>query len=242
MEDYPNIERIDRYLNAQMQESEKAAFETELDTNPSLKQEFSLFLSTEAILLEKGRGKELQYLSERYYSNKSVSINKSVIIITLSSAAIISLLVWFFWPSPQSSYQELYTNNYDTPTFRESKSIVNQDSDSLLNLASVALRQENYKKAESHLLTLLENNKLEDTNYYHKLLGHTYMELGEFAQAIEQYQATNLSDQTVDWYLALAWIKLENKAEAIKMLNKTRHYSFYADRSERLLKILDRFP
>jgi anti-sigma factor RsiW len=109
-----NIERIDRYLNDQMNAEEKQAFDAEIAANPKLAEELSLQRDMNNFLQRKDRRELLQNqlkdISGDYFKTEQEQASAKVVqlprrrlrwMIAASAAAVIALLlVWQFLLAP----------------------------------------------------------------------------------------------------------------------------------------------
>jgi tetratricopeptide (TPR) repeat protein len=111
--------------------------------------------------------------------------------------------------------------------------------DSILKAALSFLKNKEYGKAQPLLNSIKEDILAQ---YY---LGYTYIKTGQFDKAIPLFEQLaknakfNLKDET-SWYLALAYLGANRRAEAIALLTKIKadtEHSFYKSSVELLRKL-----
>jgi len=150
------------------------------------------------------------------------SSNKKSYFSYLAIAASIIVLVGYFMFNSSPNNMELYAQYNDwsnLPSFT-----TRGDSDNkLLVSGEKAFLDSNYLKAKNYFEEFLNTSEEKNANanallYY----GITNIELGDFTKALESFNKL-IASETLDsskgyWYKALMYLKMDDKASAIKEL------------------------
>lgn len=130
-------------------------------------------------------------------------------------------LLFLFDKSPEEKlFAQYYEPDAGLPT------LMGTSDDYVFDEAMVAYKMKEYDKALAAWQALLAGETANDTlNYY---IGSAYLAKGRADSAIVRFQKVTgvpesafLSD--AHWYLALAWLKEDNKAAAVNALQQTEH-------------------
>ncbi|UMB52758.1 hypothetical protein MKD41_10465 [Lutibacter sp. A64] len=220
---------FENYLKNKLSQTEKIAFETKLQSNADLKQEFEIYKALETSLSSKFENEEgeqelrntLTGLRNQFIKEEEVSKKKTKVISLfnykkLLVAASIALLIGFFtFKNGNPAYSDFA--NHANLEFT-----VRGDNNETIKTAETAFNTKNYTTAFAQL-TVLEKefpNDIEIQLYKAICL----LELDEFSQAdtiFETIRTGNSAFSTkATWYKALSLLK-QKKFEACKNTLKT---------------------
>ena len=241
-----NIERIDRYLSGQMDQEEKKAFNAEIAANPSLEEELALQKDMANFLKRKDQRdilkNQLHDISNDYFKTTEQDQAKIVQLprrrlswmIAASAAAVITLiLVWQFLLSP--SLFEQYAQ-YPPLALAEKSATPTID----WSQTETAFNAGNYKAAEIQLTQYL--NAYPNDQLAKLYLGICKMELNQLEEAQQIFQSFSDADVSIkdyaDWYLALSYLKGNNKERSQNILQQITSSSPLYNRAQELLNQL----
>jgi hypothetical protein len=232
------IERIDRYLNGQMEKPEKTAFEEELSQNPALAKDLALQRDMLHFLKNKQRRAQLEtqlsetgatFFKEAAPAGKVVPLfgKKGRLAALLTLAATIALILWLrplFVPS-------LYNQHAQHPTLALTEKS-SQGSD-INAQAEKAFNTGEYAKAEDLLASYLQqfpNDHL--TRVYWAICS---MELGHSAEARKRLALVPADDPAIkdfaDWCVVLTYLKEGDKAGCKAALERLPASSAYRSKA-----------
>lgn len=241
-----NTKIIETFLNGEMPEPERTGFLKEMELNKSLTFDVALHKEVnEAIAdnqLHEFR-KTIQSLIKESRINQKKTINLSYRLIkyplVASICVLISLSLWqvFSVTNPEKIYSNFY-QPYETD-FSTRSSIELKDKSAL----AIQLYEKGDYEASFEIFTnyLAKNFGNQTARFYYAM---TSLELGKTDIAIiefKQVESDSLSDYSLHskWYLAMAYLKMKNKEEAIKYLKPiAEEDNFYSDRAKTILKKL----
>lgn len=237
-------ERIDRYLNGQMDEAEKAAFEQEVQTNPALAEELALHKSMERWLQKRQKRAalkvDLETLSDEFFSEK---VEKGRVIsmasrrrLILAVAASVVLLV-IAWLALQPSLYEQYAVHPPLALVEKSDS----DQQTLAD-AEQAFNKGNYRKATPLLQQYVSTHPGDELAVLY--LGIAEMESNMLPEAREIFTSLSTSSSLeisdmARWYLALSFLKEGDNASCARVLQSIPQTSAYYQKANELLKRLN---
>ncbi|MBK0382496.1 hypothetical protein I5M32_05930 [Pedobacter sp. SD-b] len=220
-----NLENIIRYVNGEMQANEKEVFEQELATNINLKEDLLLYLNVDKTLrsefsnnkTDRAFKENLVSLNQQYFKAEQKPTAKIIKINRLWYAAailIVGLLIWAPWN------HDIYDKYADTEmvSFAE-RGAVNQDN---LQAATDAFNAKDFNKAKGLLQPLVKENPDDDMLKFY--LGLTQFQTKEYEKAKSNFTTVNkrasIFKYDAAFYMALTYLKQDNKAEAKVWLNK----------------------
>jgi len=217
---------IERYNANEMSDAERQWFEKEIDGNEKLRDEISLRKRTDEVLLDQNiislRNKLFE-IERRREGNKHVINTKRPVY--LKYAAIIAGLaiignIYLFSGKNLSSDEimDRYYNSYEPPTTeRSSQPITNDD----FTLAMEFYKTHDYKNAAIYFSKVVESDS---KNMYSVLLnGISNFENKKYPEAKQSFGRVidnhdNLYLDQAQWYLALCYVKTDEKEKAVKLL------------------------
>ncbi|TCI91509.1 tetratricopeptide repeat protein [Tenacibaculum sp. M341] len=213
MSDY--LEKIDRYLDGEMNVDEINTFEKELQTNTDLKEAFTLQkemriiysnhwnnLPTSTIQKEKAQNlknyltsnnaKEItNTINEVIAENRNVkTLNLKNIIVKLTAAAslIIAIPLIFFFLNKNNT-----TNKYETLLAKEIQSLPslinrNDNQNSLLTEGELLFKNKEFKKASSLFSKYQNNNSSQINSLSFSYNGFCFLALNDYSNALIQFK------------------------------------------------------
>lgn len=222
------FERIEAYLHDNMEDSDRLAFEKELQENSDLKAKLEGIIQMEkdlekAILRQKMQGfhQEIPVQTESEKPTKRLNnFYKTSWGILIGAAAV---LLVFLLLNPKESYSGIYKSHFyiepGLPTPMSS------GKDYKFNEAMVDYKQKNYKIAISKWEKQLDANPQNDTLHY--FIGVSYLNQKELDKALEHLNQPEIFensafDEDAAFYSALLFLKKKDLNQALKILeNKT---------------------
>ena len=235
---------FEKYLQGQLTEKEQQEFETLLRNDLDFKEEVEFQTDVKRAVASQEEKEFIEILSDFELENekKKYSI-KSTRIKWLVAASILFIcgITYFFTANQESSSQDLFVQN-----FKPYRNVVNpivrgEDTQSIENKAFSAYQTGDYEDA-IFLFTKLYIS--DEQSYFLFYKANALIQLNRAEEAIpllQQYAKTldSLSDKSF-WYLAMAYLQLDDKENAKKMLNLNIEKNKYkVKEAKKLLKKLD---
>jgi tetratricopeptide (TPR) repeat protein len=220
-----NSEKIEKYLENELNETERSDFETEMRSEKKLSAEVNLHKKVEAFLSDRDSillNEKLNAIYDKEFGNKKsplriISSNWAKIAAVLAIGLLIGGII--FWKTHSLSNAEIYAQYaqlYDIG--------INVRGDSVSKLQTAYEKYDQRKFSEA--IRLFESDASGNAlNYGSRLcLGISYTELNQFEKA-EQYFKSIIGnepiyEQQAYWYLALMKLKAGQKAEAKQIFQK----------------------
>ncbi len=240
-----NIDRIDRYLNGQMEAEEKKIFDAELAADTQLAEELALQCDMVDFLRRKDRRSllqnELKDIGSDYFKTaqepaKVVQIPRRRLrwVMAASAAAVIALLIVWQFLLPSNFYNQYA--EYAPLALSEKSATTTVD----WSTTESAFNSGNYKTAETQLTQyFVEHPNDQLANLY---LGICKMELNKLEEARQIFQSFTNADVSLkdyaNWYLALSYLKAGDEANCRKILQRTTSASSLYGKVQALLKDL----
>jgi tetratricopeptide (TPR) repeat protein len=260
-------ERIDGYLDNTMTAAEKAAFETEMDNSPELKEAVALnqLIKTyhehpeipdvrkliQSTMVAK---KTTQKQDKTVVKNLSTQSNRFAVkrilpLIALAASVVLAIIIvpYFmptgdvfvdnFKPAPDLS---ISFKKQDLELISEGKQT---DLNEQVKIIEKALKRKEYDKALALLNGLFEKNWYKDELFIYR--ANALLGKGETQQAIEEYQTLLDNDTEFEtmtkWYLALAYVRNKEAEKAKPLLDEISKATngIYSKKAKRLLKKLE---
>jgi tetratricopeptide (TPR) repeat protein len=242
-----DIALIDQYLNGELAENEDIAFRQRLADDKDFAQLFEdvryLQKGLERAELEKAWKviQETEVSIDDTAPTRATTFRWKVWVPVAASATLIAVAVWFLLltnTTPQklyAAYFEVYPN-VEAPIYRDSSA--QADSLTAKDMAFRRYADEDYDMA----IELFESIQKPDegTLFY---LGMSYLAKGEAAKAAAIWEPLSKEAEDyktqVQWYLALAWLKLDEDEKAKKLFEiLAESGTAYEERSRAILKAL----
>ncbi|MEL6671062.1 MAG: hypothetical protein AAFR61_02690 [Bacteroidota bacterium] len=203
---------IATYLAGGLSPEAEQAFEQKMAQDPALEAEVKKWLKVYVIGLEETREAWKHELNARYTqtapdpSSKIFSF-KPWYAWAASAAAVILLLVIYFWPDKSLAPAELYAAYYEPLPARELKG---QTEANMLNQAHQLYNQKQFSEA----LALYQQIPADSIPEAVLFAGLAYLELEQPGEARNLLGEVIGFDQEKSWYVALAWLQEGKKEEA----------------------------
>jgi hypothetical protein len=216
-----HLEEIERYLDGEMTDQERLAFEQRLTTEPLLKQEYDV-LSSVIKQVQNSKRDELKSLLQKAdleLDDKPVSQPKGILFWRYAIAASITLMiglsVFYYYNSKVDNREKLvaayWKKDNGLPVLMDEKSNASLDN------AMTAYKGGNYDYAFSQFEALTQT----DTVLYYE--GLCSFELKKDATTYIKPLAENnrsVFQSKAKYYLLLLYIKADKKQDAINLLNE----------------------
>ncbi|MEL7535246.1 MAG: hypothetical protein AAFN10_28375 [Bacteroidota bacterium] len=230
MSEAAEIERlIAQYLDGQLDESEREAFESRLETDGDFAAQFQTAANLEWAIRANALKSRKEQLSQIELTPPANAKLRPLVILS-SVAAVIAILLLFWWFNQSPSLDQLYAQNLpqrEAPSVRSSN-----PTDSLLSLAHLAYNQGQFAEASERYTALIADSNFVERQSLTVFLGLSYLHQGKSEAAITQFELVDaLSErENVDWYLVLAYLQRADVAgtqQALqKILTDSAHYYY----------------
>lgn len=223
---------IEDYLAGELKGESLAEFENRLKTDSDFARQVELHRNLEAAFRDP-RERELadhlkkanQNFNHQNDKKKIIPFWKNPRVWAVAAAAVILVLVWVypFQENRIKDAQILYAEYHQVYPAPEGLRSENNDLDSVLSEGYKKYNAGEYESAFSIFSTLLtENPNHTQAQFY---AGLSQFELRQPGKAISYFQATidNSNSPYISqakWYMALAYLKQDNKSEAKKWLRE----------------------
>lgn len=237
-------EMMERYLNMEMPESEKAQFEEKLQDDTELHR---LFLHHKNLKHAIANRHKLEFLrklkkAEKTYFKKKGLIGFPTVFKYAAAAAFLVLIgfgIYLLQIDRSRTNQELFNKYFSSYT----SIIENRDAEnrSLLLTKGMTAYSKGAFKESIHLFEQLIGHPAYSTPaaFY---TGLSYLELRKADQAVKYLKMTTVSDgmfmQEAQWYLSLAYLLANKKEQATELLvniaSEPDHY--YREKAQKLLR------
>jgi tetratricopeptide (TPR) repeat protein len=251
-------ELIDKYLGGELKPEEKAAFEKRLATESALSEQVALHRQIKASFKSSGRASLLAMLEEEdarmpAYQEfaqapdkpeaRTIAFdNRSRQMYYWAAAVILLLLAPFIFIIRNNTSPQRMADRYIP--YENQQGPANSDTADLSNKAMKHYEEENYALALPIFEKLLGTQTAAEAEVqFYK--GNSHLALNHAQEAIACFEAVlnmpaNKYTEEAQWYLALSYIKAEDKAKARELLNTikdTEDHPFHKDATELLKKL-----
>lgn len=230
---------ISQYLNGQLDDSARQQFESRLETDADFAAHFQATTNIEWGIRANAIKSRKEQLSQIELHPPGNARLRPLVILS-SVAAVIAMLLLFWWFNQSPNLEQLYAENIPQ---REASSLRSTNpNDSLLNMAHLAYNQGQYEEATERYLSLISDSAFAERQSLAVFLGLSYLHQGNANAAIAQFASVDaLSErENVDWYLVLAHLQRSDAAAARlalqKILADSAHY-YYDDAVEMQAKM-----
>ncbi|MBK9292783.1 MAG: tetratricopeptide repeat protein [Bacteroidetes bacterium] len=238
-----NLDRIERYVNHEMDEDVLWEFKKELENNPQLAQELAIVRGLKLTSQSADNLKLMGIMEEIRQQNQPAKQRSLVSRRTLAYAASLLLLATLgilLWQNVFSNrhHHKLYAAYYQPEPVSFAVRSTTMGSDQPVMLGLNYFEQGNFAKA-------IESFNQSPGNAMGKLYnGLANMELGNFEQAIAQFKSIlagqdNLFTDQAAWYLSMCYLKTNKTKELESMLRQIASgRSIYKTKAQKLMKEL----
>jgi len=235
------IDKIERYLGAEMDAGERMDFEAALSSNAELRNDFTLYNSINKTMSASPNENELretlQQMNKKYFAGGAVVKKgsfKTWIAVAASLLLLLAAGLYFLFPAKPSS-EKLYAQFavHDPLNIQQRGS----SADSLATDAANKFNDKHYIEALPLLQKYLQQQP--DDIQVKFSLAICYMETGAYMDAEKIFSATASGQtayaETAQWYLALMALKQKNIDPCRTYLEKITATSPYFTRAKELL-------
>ena len=224
-----NEEKIDQYLTNRLGEKERADFNQEIATNSDLRDEVNV---QRALLggITAGGNRQLKTRlkamheaatqAEEKPEARVVQLRSRRWMAVAASVAILAIALWFFVAQPADN-QALFANYYEP----YQTNLTTRDMADTNPLAQIDALYKAGKYAEVIPIIEAELTKTPGNAKLSLAAGVSYLELGNLDKTqfhFKRAAANELLQEVAHWYLALTYLKQEDKAAAVSLLEKLK--------------------
>lgn len=232
---------IDKFFESSLSEQEQTLFDQLLTEDPEFRKEFELQQDLSEVIGHHERN-EMKKQLQSIEANQKKPTRKRWYIAAAVTLLIVFSGVWYsqnHTPDPDAIFAEYYQpyRNVLSPIVR------NSDDTNLISVAFTAYEQGRHKEAIQHFNKLEDEHDPEIIRFYK---ANSLLALGRTEEAIAILEKNIASVDTLqekhNWYLALAHLKMNNTAEAVRylqILNKDASSEYKKKEVGYLLKKLD---
>jgi len=234
-------ELIDKYINNELSNERRDAFEKSLNENTKLKKEYNLHL----LIRKSFENKDELLIRQQLNTLRKKNDNKNIrykLMYKIAAAALLVLIIstsyyMLIFKSKNIDIYNKYYKTVDAQYFVRGKVFLENN---LFSNAVIAYENKNYNQA-----ILLFNNMLDDSEYYVLKEYYTalsFMELQEHDSAIVRLEGlsnynNNLIYDDALWHLALCYLHTNNTKEAKIIFDLLiTSNSVYSNASNNILK------
>lgn len=237
-------ESIERYLQGKMTAEERVAFENSLENDPEL---------VEALALQKDLMQGIRQHFDAHLKAKFEAIEEASSTSTsdkkethrlwkwAASAAVgLTLVGVFYFMNSENRNKRLYAAYYED--FPNIVDRTQRDSQTELQNAFIYFQNKQWAEAAEAFQTLRNENPHIYYPGFYQALSLLNLDQPEEALPLLQATATSSDDRfstPAKWYLALAYLKMDNEEQAIENLEEIPNGSPYINDARALLEQLD---
>jgi tetratricopeptide (TPR) repeat protein len=248
-----NFERIEKYLDGELQGFELANFEAELKTNVELSDQLKLHIEVDNAIKNNDIAllkKQLMDIHSSLFIKKKITkefIHKlnngwylmaaSIILVALIGTIYLVLL-----KSSTYSNSDLYNKYYEPYEVVINVRSGNIESNNMFIQALQKYQSKDYTAALSIFEKIIETDSTNAAcNFYG---GISFMETSKYLKASKSFssvirQNDNLFIEQAEWYLGLCYLKINKTSSAKAIFTKIADSkSFYQDKANSLIKNL----
>ncbi len=238
-------EKIERYLNGEMQPPEGRDFELQLSADEGLRKELELYKSINTTMnappSEEELRRTLQQMNRKYFPG-GAKLMQGAFKKWMAVAAAVTVIVFgavYFLISGKPSTEKLYAR-YAEPVSLDVQ-LRGSSADSLAQKAAAEFNKKNYAAAtpllEQYLLQRPDDAQMKFS------LGVAYTETRNHERADKLFavmaSGNSAFAETAKWWFALSALKQNDKAQCRERLGNILSTSPYYTRAKELLKELD---
>jgi len=248
-------EEIDLYLNNKLEGEELRDFEKEMSNNKTFNRKVritgDLNKAMDDYAFEEDLAAKLKVISSDYpksetpekEANQKEFIAKNKWLIAIGIALLTIAAVAYFWKSSpgKTTNEQIFAANYEPYSSLQSDRSSTAEEDYIAIIGFYDNQQ--YQEA----MPLLENYISKNTNQANAqiMLGNVYLNVSpaQTQKAIDLFQAISSSEnklflEVAQWYLALAYLKNDEKGKALPVLENLAEKSVgkYSKLAEKLLE------
>ncbi len=214
-------ELLYHYFSESLTEVQEQEFNDLLKHDTEFKTQFEFEKDLKRAIKHKEQ-QELKVKLQAYESELNTtkgSSNYKFWLVAASFAVLLSVS-WYFYTSSTPNFDSLYASNYEKyPNTIYTITRGSTVDTSLEYKAFEAYESNNYKNAVSLFIAVKDNKNLEYVDFY---LAQSYLNTNQLDKAIPLFldistHKKEFSSESL-WYLSLAYLKMDKKEKAIKIL------------------------
>ncbi|WP_299125245.1 tetratricopeptide repeat protein [uncultured Winogradskyella sp.] len=235
-------ELLYHYFSNSLTKDQELLFDKLLKEDEEFKKQFEFESNLKRVVKEK-RHKELKSKLNQFETKAKIEkTDKKPSFSYLKIAASIIILITAGWFGYQNffsiNYENLYSENYNSYP-NTVYSITRSDStNSPEREAFVAYEAANYQ------LAIEKFDKAKSKDYFNFYKAQSYLNIKQYEKAKHLLETVIKTDEEFvaesHWYIALIYIKEENKTKAIEYLNQlVEKYKYKTEEAKLLIKALD---
>lgn len=239
-------QQIEDFLMGTLSEQETKTFEKEMNQDAELKAAVEAALLSKVAIFKEGREEEVAKVLAQIPEHPRKATSNIWSYRWYAAAAVIVLLFvsYLFFPQTQRlGTQEIFAMYYEKQAAPQAKNSAVED---LLLAGHKNYNEANYSEAiglyEAYLQQTLEDStKLLTPSqlfsiYLYK--GLSYTELDEYAEAIREFEQVDPKTESVEWYLALAYLQAGENQKARRIFQDIAQRSSHYKKQE-VIEILE---
>ena len=255
-------EEIDLYLNNKLEGEELKDFEREMSSNKELERKVKisgdLDIAMDDHAFEEDLKAKLKMISANYPKSQTLNnenekeadqkgfVTQNKWLITIGIILLTIVAIAYFWkPSPkEATNEQIFAANYEPYESLQSDRSSTAEEDYIAIIGFYDNQQ--YQEA----MPLLEDYTSKSPNQANAqiMLGNVYLNVlpAQTQKAIDLFQSISSSDnklfsEVAEWYLALAYLKNDEKEKALPVLESLAEQSVgkYSKLAEKLLSSIE---
>lgn len=253
-------ELLDKFVNQELNSQEKEELKALIKKDPEFKKEFVQEKAMQATIRARKKAQLKQELqgfaqatkakqanqetqSEQPKKAKIIGLNTRRIVMAIAASLTLVLVSYFVFQN-QTDYAGLYADNYKVYSYGLSMKRGNEEN---LIEGEKAYLAKDFQQAITYFLPMLKESdeKLKEAGFskslVHMYLGNSYLNTDQYQLAVQSFQkVVDSNDDTFQkdatWYLALSYLKLEDKGNAKQYLNQViQEKSIYSKDAQKIL-------
>ncbi|GAB3021614.1 hypothetical protein GCM10027284_46360 [Cyclobacterium sediminis] len=242
-----NEETIQRYLDDELGEDEKLAFEAKVKADASLQEQVAAYRLLVAGIRFQVRKENWDKISELENEATSKAVFKRVYLnswkYAVAGLAVLLVATFFMYKllSKQEDMQDLYAENFSAYPALVHATVRGADEPKTLEeQAYAAYSNEEYEEATLYFTNILEAGEDPLVRFY---LGNTYLAMGNYDAAIlaleRAIESPMMLETQAKWYLGLAYLARGRKEDAlIQFKELAKGTTSYSEKAETIIKQL----
>lgn len=217
-------EKLLMFIRGELLVEEQQQLEEIMKSDPNLVKQYNDLLVAQTLIWDAGREQEAAELKKLYVEEQRPFVQRPIFrYMAIAASLLVLAAIAFFVSKPSTvSMDTLYANNYNRPQGIEQLAIPQgqiAQLDSLVRLGHIAYNKENWAEANSTFAMVDTLPGSDSLQGYYLYWGIAQLELGNAEAAIQSFGKMKSNLEARDWYTALAYLKLNDKAGAKHVLN-----------------------
>jgi len=225
MTEIENIVLIEQYYEGKLSDTEKTAFETRLQIDANLKNEFTLYKNIVEGIIDAGKENfkaKLKLANAELDEKKVVPLKQKISYKTFALAASILLIIgiYVFWfTQTKTNLAQLADKYYEHEKgLPVTMSIQKNKWDEIMSDYKLA----DYKQTSYKLNNLLKENTSNDTlNYFFGIVNYELTNYGATRSSLSHITETSAYFDKAQYYLVLMYLQVDDKKAAIQTINQS---------------------